>query len=804
MTANLFYTLLIAGLISINLNTRAEILPGVIKGRVIDNNNNPIEFATVALVNPLSKLALKGAVCNQKGEYIIEKIENGEYYLSASMMGFEPTETEIVVIDLKTRIIEKTIVLKQSVLALEEVTVKGKYEFIEQTADKTIINPNASITIASENVFEILRKSPGITIDNDDNISLKGMQGVIILIDEKPTYVSGKELAPVLKAMLGKDIKAIEIIENPSARYDAEGNTGIINIKTNHNKAPGFNGNINTGLTFTRTVGENFATNLNMNSGKLNVYGNISLYDWKGWSELYAKRHLVNEEENGSYQNVFTESNSDGGSYNYKTGADYYISKNHVVSIMFRGNAGKNNDDEDGNTLFTDHNRIIDSSLINLANRDFEWVNNTLNMNYKWDIDTSGQSLTLDADYARFNFTSASTQQSSNFDAFNEPLGRIISLLSNQGSVIDIFSTKLDYVRPLNKVLSIEGGLKNSMVKTSSEASMIGYFIQNDEFIYKENIQAAYLSGRAQFAKTSVQLGLRLENTSSNGTSISTNQVDKNNYLKVFPSVFVQQTLNSNQSIGYRYSYRIGRPNYHELNPFIWIIDPYTYQVGSPQLKPQFTHAMSLNHSYKGKFITSFGCNFTNDLFSQVIYQNEDNMAIYQTMDNLSSALDCNLSETVQVQPAKWWRLNGTLTGMYKETNSGQTLNNQFKRWSFMGNVSNSFTLPHNLSAELNANYMSEQLLGNFILKPRYSIDMGIQMRLFNDKGNVKASFSDVFNTGSAGGYAKYGNVDLDVDNRFETQRINISFSYRFGKSEFKTRANRSTASSEEEGRSSK
>ena len=804
MKANLFTTILLACMVSISLPGKAEPTPGVIKGKVINNQNMPVEFATVALVNPGSKQAIKGAVCNQNGEYIIEKIENGEYYLSASMLGFEPTETEIFEIDMKTRIIEKTIILRESAIKLEEVSVKGKYEFIVQTAEKTVINPNASITTASDNVFEILKKSPGIAIDSDDNISLKGMTGVIILIDDKPTYISGKELAPILKAMLGKDVKSIEIIENPSARFDAEGNTGIINIKTNHNKAPGFNGNVNTGVTFTRSVGENFSTNLNMNLGKLNLYGNISLYDWKGWSELDAKRYFENEGINGSYQNVYTESNSDGNSFNYKTGADYYLSKNHVVSIMFRGNSGKNINIDEGETLFTDGNLNTDSSLINLAERDFNWGNNTLNLNYKWDIDTSGRSLTVDADYALFTFNSLSNQQSSNFNANYEPLGGIIRLVNNQGNEIDIFSTRLDYIHPVNRVFSVETGLKSSRVRTANMASMQGYLTQDDEFIYRENIQAAYLSGKAQFPKTSIQLGLRIENTVSSGISISTDQVAKNNYLKFFPSAFIQHTLTPDHSIGYRYSYRIGRPNYYELNPFIWILDPYTYDIGNPLLKPQFTHSMSLNHSYKGKLITSLGYNYTKDLFSQVIYQYEDSKAIFQTYDNLARTLDFNLSETVQLQPTKWWRLNGTFTGMYKEMNSSQSINTQFKRWSFIGNLNNSFSLPYKISAELNTNYMSEQLMGNFILKPRYSLDLGLQMRLFNDKGNIKASFSDVFNTGSAGGYAKYGNIDLDVDNRFETQRLNISFNYRFGKSEFKTRANRTTASSEEESRSSK
>jgi hypothetical protein len=333
---------------------------------------------------------------------------------------------------------------------------------------------------------------------------------------------------------------------------------------------------------------------------------------------------------------------------------------------------------------------------------------------------------------------------------------------------------------------------------------MVGYMSQNDKFIYNENIQAGYLSGRAQFEKTSIQLGLRLENTTSRGNSVSANQVDKKDYLEVFPSLFIQQKLKHEQTVGFRYSYRIGRPNYHVLNPFIWILDPYTYNQGNPKLNPQFSHSMSINHSYKSKFITSIGYNYTTDLYTEVVYQNDETKAIYQTTENFGTATDFNLTETVQLQPTKWWRLSGTLIGMYKEVNAEQGLETEFKQWSYIGNMSNSFTLPHKISIELSGNYSSKQLIGNFTLKSRYSVDLGMQIRILNDKGSIRASFSDVLNTSSAGAYSKYGNIDLDVNNRFETQRLNISFNYRFGKSEFKTRANRSTASSEEQGRSSK
>ncbi len=804
MKTRLTNFLLLILLIMTSLFVEAEIKTGTVKGRVLDTQKQPVGFSTVALLNPQTRNIEKGTVCNEKGEFILEKVVKGEYFLSVRMMGFETNEKERLMIDGKTIELEKVIVLTASNTAIDEVVVAAKAEFVEQSVDKMVINPNVSLTTASENVYEILKKVPGVLIDHDDNISLKGKQGIVIMIDDKPTNVSAKDLAGMLKGMLGKDVKNIEIIENPSARFDAEGNAGIINIKTNHNRAPGFNGSVFSGLTFTKTMGENAGLNLNLNQGKFNFYGDYSFYDWSGWYNMEAKRLFMSDKMSGASQMTKNDNTSNGNAHNYKVGADYFLAKNHVISLMVKENTGFNNSEDDGTTSFRNRISSVDSSLVNLAQRENTWNRITYNVNYKWDIDSLGTFLTADVDYAHFIFESNNNQQSLSFDAAGNDINKNINLLSNQNSAIDIVTGRVDYTHPINAIYSYEAGLKTSFVKTNSLANMVGYKNQDDNFVYHENIQAAYASGKAQFEKTTIQVGLRMENTQSKGNSVSTNQIDKKNYLKFFPSVFVQQKLTADQNMGIRYSYRIGRPNYHSLNPFIWMIDPYTYNQGNPLLNPQFTHSVSLNHNYKSLFMTSLGYNYTNDLITEVIYQNDETKAIYQTNENFGTAIDLNLSETVQFEIQKWWRFNCTATGIYKEVNSNLPSGKQFNQWSYMINAGNNITLPYKIALELNGRYMSEQLHGNFTIKSSYNIDLGVQKTVLNEKGVIKASLSDIFNTGSGGAYTKYENVDVDVKNKFETRRLNISFSYRFGKNEFKTRANRSTSSSEEESRSGK
>jgi hypothetical protein len=785
--------------ITVQLNAANTIV-----GRVIDNKKQPIEFATIALLNTKTNEFIKGEVSNEKGEFVINKVLPGNYILSVTMVGYVKNESEKVVIDSKNKVVEKNIILKENVVQLAAVEVTAKKKFIEQTVDKMVVNPDASITSASENVYEILKKLPGVTIDNNDNIILKGKQGVNVLIDDKPTYLSSTELATMLKSMQGKNINKIEIIENPSARYDAEGNSGIINIKTKHTKAPGFNGSLNGGLSQASKLGENAGLDLNFNSGKLNLYGNYSFSDWSGWHTLDASRRFTSESLIGASQVIFDKTDYHGNGHNYKVGADYYISKNQVFSIMYRGNLGFHDMIDAGSTIFRDKNLANDSSLVTNSTRGNNWNNKTLNFNYKWDIDSTGQSLTVDADYARFNFLSSSNQVSVNFDRNGNNVNRNINLESSQDGDIRIITAKADYVRTFGKLFNFESGVKASFVSTDNKASMIGYVTQNDRFVYDENIQAAYVNGNLKLSKTSIQLGLRLENTNSTGTSVSTNTVNKNSYLKLFPSFFVQQTLNPDNTVNFRYSYRIGRPGYYSLNPFVWMLDPYTYNQGNPLLKPQFTHSAGITHSFKGILSTSIGYNYTTDLFTQVLFQNDNTKAIYQTNDNLTNSIDWNVSETFQLEPAKWWRVGGTVTGMYKVVNANLGGEVQFRNWSYSGNINNVFTINKQIGMELNGYYNSTQLNGNFIINPSYSVDFGIQYKMLKDKLVVKANINDIFFSNHNSGYAKYNNVDLDFKNIYDSRQLNISLSYRFGKDDFKTRSNRQTASSEEQSRSSK
>lgn len=804
MKLKLFALTLCILLVHSSLKTYAYDSDLMLKGRILNEQNQPVMFATAVLINSTSQAFIKGEISDDKGEFTIQNLQPGKYYIQVRMLGYRPYQSELIEIKPGSGSHVKTIILDEAIETLSKVEIIAKRDFIELTPDKMVVYPEASPSTANENVYEILQKLPGVNIDNNNNISLKGLQGVKITIDDKPGYLSPDQLAAVLKNMQGKNVDKIEIIDNPSARYDAEGNAGIINIKTRHNKTTGFNGSVNAGLSVGDKLNENTGINLNMNFGKVNLYGNYSFYNWGGDHELDGKRIFEAPEIAGSSQDIDMLSHNSSLGHNYKVGTDYFFNKRHVFSMMFWGNDGLYKSNSHTSTIFNDKNQVCESKLITESESENRWNNRTFNANYMWDIDSSGQNLMIDFDYAYFKVTNNSEQNTTFFNGNGIILDDNFGVNTDQGGQIDVFSAKADYVYPINAVYTIEGGVKASTVTNDNKITMYGRIEQEDKYIFKENIQALYLSAQAKYAKTSLQLGIRVENTQTEGNSVNMNRIDESSYLNVFPSMFVQRQLDKNQNLNLRYSYRIGRPQYSRLNPFKWMLDPYTFMEGNPYLKPQFTHMSSISHSYKGMFVTTAGINYTTDLFADVLLMDEKTKIMIQTLGNYNQVLDLNLSEYFQLDPLKWLNIRGTFTIMYKSVTSDFIENEEFDKLSFSGNLNCNVLLPQKINMEISGHYTSEEIYGNFLFEPNYRVNFGIQKKVFNDKGNLKLAISDVFYTGLNKASAHYNNLSLRAVNRFDSRKISLSFTYRFGKDNFKTRGNRSTSSSEEQSRSGK
>jgi iron complex outermembrane recepter protein len=494
--------------------------------------------------------------------------------------------------------------------SLTGVTVTAKRPLIEQKVDRTIVNVDASVTNVGTNALEVLEKSPGITVDKDGNISLKGKEGVMVMIDGRPTQLGGADLANFLRNMTSNQMDQVEIMTNPPARYDAAGNAGIINIKTKKSKAAGYNGTVSLGFTQGKYPKTNEAFNFNYRQGKVNVYTNLSHYYNKSFSTLTIQRNLKkgNTTELENYFDQRADMKRYGNSYSVKTGLDYFLTKKTTMGFALNGFINPSVADNKNQTNISTPAKDLESITLATVGSDTRWKSFSSNMYFRTVLDTTGKELSSDFDYMTYDSKNIQLMVNSFFDADYNSIMKSDTLMGNLPQNIKIYSGRIDYLHPLKKGARFETGIKSSIVRTDNNAiydsleygSIRHDFNRSNHFIYEENINAAYvnLSGYVS-KKINAQLGLRLENTNAKGNQLTTGENFDRQYTQLFPTAYFQYKANEKNNFGLNYGRRVRRPDYQSLNPFIRFIDRYTYSQGNPDLKPQLSDNIELSHTYK-------------------------------------------------------------------------------------------------------------------------------------------------------------------------------------------------------------
>ena len=456
----------------------------------------------------------------------------------------------------------------------------AKRPLIENKIDKTVVNVDASPTNTGLTALEVLEKSPGVTVDNNGNINLKGKQGVTILIDGKPTYLNGEDLTNYLKNLSANQLDQIEIMSQPSAKYDAAGNSGIINIKTKKNKSTGLNGTISTSAIIAKYFKNTNSITANWRKDKVNLFANYGFSLWEGFEKLYLDRasRAGRQSEFTRYSEQKTDGRYSGRPHNYKFGLDYFANKNTTVGFVISGNPQTDKFKSvsranifDSTHQFVQYNDAISENKRPQSNIGF-------NVNLQQKLDTSGSELSAEADYILYR--TKGTQYSYNylFEANKVPTEDPYLLQGYLPSNIDIFSFKSDYKHPFSKTTSLEAGVKTSYVKTDNDAQYTRYNTplerwltdtsRSNHFIYKENINAAYVNLQKQIKKVGVQLGLRAEQTIADGNQVTRIYSFHKNYIKLFPTSYISYKPTDNNTIALSYGRRIERPNYQITKPF--------------------------------------------------------------------------------------------------------------------------------------------------------------------------------------------------------------------------------------------
>lgn len=793
---------------------------GSVKG-IVSSASQPIENATISILHQKDSSLVKAEVSKKDGSYNIDRIKEGDLLVSISRVGYITVYKNISIRQDAAAIDLGTIDIKQGNTNLGAVTIVAKRPFIENKIDKTVVNVDASPTNTGLSAMEVLEKSPGVSIDNNDNISVKGKSGVIILIDGKPSYLSGQDLANYLKNMPANQLDQIEIMTQPSAKYDASGNSGIINIKTKKNRANGFNGTFSTSAIFANYFKNTNSINFNWRQNKLNLFGNYGYAHWEGFNDINIDRQFRNSRNSG-YNRYFTQNTYGkflGEPQNFKLGADYSMNKKTTLGVVVSGLVDKRQFTSNGRSMIYDSlQHFVSYNIANSQNKD-PWTNLGFNGNIRQLIGTKGAELTADIDYILYRTKGNQFSNNYLYDKEDKLVQDPYLLKGYLPATIDIFSFKSDYSQTLKADIKLEAGFKTSYVKTDNDAQYIYYnkgtnnwktdSTRSNHFIYKENINAAYINLNKQYKKWGVQLGLRAEQTIASGDQLAKNSNFSINYVKLFPTTYVSYKLNDNNTFALSYGRRINRPGYQDLNPFQYLLDQYTYRQGNPNLQPQLSNNVELSYNYKGQLNVALNYTTTKGIINDVIhtFKIDSSYYAYQTKENLADNTNMGLSINWNYPVTKWWTTN-LFTNLYNNHYKGLLVNNgvnekiDISATSFMVNVSNQFTFKKGWTGEISGFYMSKNLNGGVIVaKPMGVFSFGAGKQILKTKGTIRVNLRDPFWIQKFRGYTELDNLSTQIRSKWDNRRYIITFNYRFGKTMQQQARRRNAASQDEQNR---
>jgi hypothetical protein len=782
---------------------------GSITGTVL-HNDNKVDGATIYLLKARDSSTLKLAASDKLGTYKFADVAPGQYLISVTAVGFQKQySSAIIVTPEKPGTGVLPIMLSPIDKSLAAVTVTARRPLVEQRIDRTIINVEASITNVGTSALEVLEKSPGVTVDTDGNISLKGKQSVMIMVDGRPSQLSGPDLANLLRNMNSNQLDQIEIMTNPPAKYDAAGNAGIINIKTKKAIKAGLNGSLSLSYGQGRYSKLNEGFNFNYREGKVNLFTNLSHNYQKSFSILSLDRNIYNS-TTGNVDKIFNqEANrvSAGNSYNGKFGVDFFANPKTTIGAVVNLNWREMVQSNPNVTNISNSSKILQSITGAIVDNDLYWNSINTNLNFRRILDKKGKEITADFDYVNHSSGNDLLMVNSYTNASGVPLRKADTLTGTLPQDIKVYSARVDYLHPVGKNARFEAGFKSSIVRTDNDANydsiqngnIIHDFYRSNHFVYEENINAAYVNLSTPLSKKiSAQFGLRLENTNAQGLQKTTGEEFDRSYTQLFPTAYFQYKANEKNNFGANFGRRVSRPSYQSLNPFIRFIDRYTFTAGNPELKPSVSNNIELSHSWKNKITTTLNYTYVKDIIQSVIQQRGEEA--YNMPANVASLNQFGVAVNANTPITKWWTSNININLM----------NNTFKGFINDASIDRSaatltlngiqqFKVTKTLGAEISGMYRSGGLNGVMVTRPWGQVSAGLSKQVMKNKGTVRLTVRDIFWTQRLRGVTQYGNVDVDIRQVNESRVATLGFTYNFSKGKKISPIKRRQGSSNEE-----
>ena len=776
-----------------------------ISGTLQSATQDPVPYAAIILNSPLDSSLVKATTSNELGNFTIQGLLPSEYLLRVTVLGYADYNKKINFTGADLAL--GNITLTEVAQNLNEVTVVAEKPMVQVLADKTVFNVQNTINATGTSAFELLRKAPGVIVDNNGGFIVEGKSGVQIFIDGKLSILQGEDLTNFLESLQATDIDAVEIITQPSSKYDAAGNAGIINIKLKKDKSLGTNGTYNTGVTAGDFARYNSSINFNSRGKKGNLYGTYSNRFGKTTGFLNLLRTQANNQFDARTTSIY-----DRNSNNIKLGYDFYANEKHTIGAIFNGNFNNGFNTDDSRTPIRPAAvQQVDSVLVALNQTDNTSYNINGNINYQY-ADTLGHSLNVDMDYGRYNSDRNAFQPNRYFDGTETFV--LSETITFQETPIDITiaTAKLDYEQNFLKG-KLGVGVKLSYVDTDNTFDFFneinGFRVlddtQSNTFRYTENINAAYVNFNRQWGKWNLQFGLRVENTVSDGNLESVQENEnarvERNFTDFFPSGGLTYQLNRKNQFALTYSRRIQRPNYQSLNPFQYKINELSFSQGNPFLQPQYTDNIKLAHTFNYRLNTSFSYSRVSDFFARVTVADGESANFLTTL-NVADQEVFNFGISYPKKILSWWNVYVSFNAFisdYKAT-SPEFLPVRQESINFYGQ--NTFTLPNEWRLEVSGWYNSPSIWGGtYQTDALGSLNLAVQKKFMNNRFTARLSVNDVLFTSPWSGVTQFGDLFIDGSGGSDSRRVAFGLTYDFGRNEIKKSRKRKTGLEDENNR---
>ncbi|WP_166641852.1 outer membrane beta-barrel family protein [Pedobacter duraquae] len=684
---------------------------------------------------------------------------------------------------------------KSDTLKLKEVVISAQRKFIQQKTDRTVINVSALISTAGTSVLEILTLAPGVSVDQNGTITMKGKQGVMVLIDDKLSYLSGADLEAYLRSLSSDIVQEIELMTNPPAKYDASGNAGVINIKTKKQQVKGFNIGVNLSLRQTKVAATNNSMDMNFRKGKVNVFGNFAYTIRNGYADVNIYRQY--KDEVGNPLNSFnqdTHFQRRGYGFLATAGADYFASEHTTFGIAVKGLSRYPENLSTSIGHISNSAGAVISTITSENHEKGNFKNGGLNLNYRRTFDNKGAELSGSLDY--LNYTTLNNQNFSAQSYDIAPLSLVHdSLFGHLPSGINIYAGKMDFSQTLATGWKLESGIKSSYTNSDNLAEYFNVVAQaeipdyekTNHFKYQESINAGYLNLNKDFKRLNIQAGLRIEQTSAKGHQFGNIQrpdsAFQRNYLNLFPTFYALYKIDSTamHQVKFNYGRRIDRPYYQDLNPFISPLDKFTYYVGNPYLKPSFSDNFELSYIFKNRLTMSTHYSSSHDAVNETIEIANGNY--YSRPGNIGNVQVYGISVDGNYAPTRWLslQLNGELSNIKSKSDFYTGTLNTSGYFTYLQALIQ-LSAGKGWSGQLDGNYQSRQTNAQFLTAAKGRLNAALAKKI-SASLQLKISVSDILYTNiNKGTINNLKNTEATYKNLGDTRVGILSVSMRFGK----------------------